>query len=236
LAGLPVAFGIEVAMLASAAVLFGRIASDRPEATGRSVRADLVEGVRYVRGHRTLLGILALTTVPGLLIMGPFAVTVVLMVQDEFGAPDRWVGFLWGAFGAGIVAGSLLLSVVRVQRRGLLLVSSLILGPTFVLGYALAPGGDVALGFLFFAGLTGPAIFINFAVALLQEYAERGMMGRVMSMYGLAFTASVPLGYLQAGIQASLWGPRATLVASLLACVGLGGIAMAFLRPVTRLR
>lgn len=235
-AGLPAAFALEVAMLAAAAVVFGRIETDRPVPTGRSVGADLVDGVRYVRGHASLLGILALTTVPGVLVVGPFAVTVVLMVQDEFGAADRWVGFLWGAFGGGIVVGSLLLSMVPLRRRGLLLASSLVFGPAFTLGYALVPGPVVGLGFLFLAGLTGPAIFVNFAVALLQEYAERVMMGRVMSMYGLAFTASVPFGYLQAGIQASLWGPRPTLLLSSMLCIGVGVLAVAFLRPVTRLR
>ena len=38
---------------------------------------------------------------------------------------------------------------------------------------------------VFFAGILGPAIFINFAVALLQENTSKAMMGRVMSVYGL---------------------------------------------------
>lgn len=234
--GLTAAFGAEVVLLALAALLFWRIATDRPVPTGRSVRADLAEGLRYVRREPTLLGILALGTVPGVLIMGPFAVTIVLMVEDEFRAADRWVGLLWGAFGAGIVAGSLLLSAVRVRRRGLLLASSLVFGPAFTLAYGLAPNLGVAMACLFAAGITGPAVFINFAVALLQEQADRAMMGRVMSMYGLAFTASVPAGYLQAGIQASAWGPRATVVSSVAVCIVIGLLAMAFLRPVTRLR
>lgn len=236
LSGLATAFGVEVVLLGAAALLFGRIATDRPVPTGRSIRGDLGEGVRYVLRTPRLRGILLLGTIPGVLIMGPFAVTVVLMVEDEFRAADRWVGLLWGSFGAGILAGSLLLSVVRVRRRGLLLASSLVMGPLFTLGYGLAPNLGVAMACLFAAGIVGPAVFINFAVALLQEQAERAMMGRVMSMYGLAFTSSVPLGYLQAGIQASLWGPRPTLVSSMAVCVGLGVVAMTTLRSVTRLR
>jgi hypothetical protein len=236
LAGLTVAFAVEAAMLCIAALLFWQIATDRPVPSGRSVRGDLVEGVRYVLRTPTLIGIVALGTIPGMLIMGPFAVTIVLMVGDEFRAADRWVGFLWGSFGAGIVVGSLLLSVVRVRRRGLLLASSVFFGPAFTLGYGLSPNLGVAMACLFGAGIVGPAVFINYAVALLQENAERAMMGRVMSMYGLAFMASVPVGYLQAGIQASLWGPRPTIVSSLLVCMVLGVLAMLFLRPVTRLR
>ncbi|WBL35245.1 hypothetical protein O0235_10650 [Tepidiforma flava] len=190
-----------------------------------------------MRREPTLLGILALGTVPGVLIMGPFAVTIVLMVEDEFRAADRWVGLLWGAFGAGIVAGSLLLSAVRVAAaRTAAGELAGVDGPAFTLAYGLAPNLGVAMACLFAAGITGPAVFINFAVALLQEQADRAMMGRVMSMYGLAFTASVPAGYLQAGIQASAWGPRATVVSSVAVCIVIGLLSMAFLRPVTRLR
>ncbi len=236
LGGLTAAFAVEVVLLGAAALLFGRIATDRPIPTGRSIRGDLGEGVRYVLRTPRLRGILLLGTIPGVLIMGPFAVTVVLMVEDEFRAADRWVGLLWGSFGAGIVAGSLLLSVVRVRRRGLLLAGSLVMGPLCTLGYGLAPNLGVAMGCLFAAGIVGPAVFINFAVALLQEQAERAMMGRVMSMYGLAFTSSVPVGYLQAGVQASLWGPRPTLVSSMVLCIALGVVAVATMRSVTRLR
>ena len=90
--------------------------------------------------------------------------------------------------------------------------------------------------FLFISGIFGPAIFINFATALLQENTERHMMGRVMSMYGLAFTASTPVGYAQAGIMATLYGPQATIVISASIAAVIGVLAMLFLRPVTRLR
>jgi hypothetical protein len=50
--GLSVAFAVEVAALALAAVLFSRIATDPPAPTGKSVFRDLVEGLRYVRHNR----------------------------------------------------------------------------------------------------------------------------------------------------------------------------------------
>jgi len=200
--GLTVAFAAEVAMLALAAVFFGRIATDMPVPTGRSVRHDLAEGIRYVRKDSSLLGILALGTVPGVFLMGPFAVTVVLMVEDVYEASDKYVGFLWGSLGAGIVFGSWL---------------------------------PLSMALAFIAGIVGPAIFINFAVALLQENTDRQMMGRVMSMYGLSFSASIPIGYAQAGIQASLWGPQATLVSSAAIAASVGLLAILFLRPVNRL-
>lgn len=233
--GLTVAFAIEVAALVLAALLFSLIATDVPVPTGKSVGRDLVEGLRYVWHNPSLLGILALGTVPGMLLMGPFAVTVVLIVEDVFEASDRYVGFFWGAMGAGILTGSVAMSIIRVRRRGMLVAFSLVGGGVFWLLYGLSSSLPVALLMVFIAGILGPAIFINFAVALLQENSDRAMMGRVMSVYGLSFTASTPLGYAQAAGQVALWGPQATVVSSAAVVLILGVLAMLFLKPVTRL-
>jgi MFS family permease len=233
--GLSVAFAVEVAALALAAVLFSRIATDPPAPTGKSVFRDLVEGLRYVRHNSSLLGILLLGTVPGMLLMGPFMVTMVLIVQDVYGASDKFVGFLVGSMGAGILIGSLLMSVLKLKRRGLLLCFSLLGGGLFWFLYGFAPNVWVAMGLVVIAGILGPAIFINFAVALLQENSERAMMGRVMSIYGLSFSASTPIGYAQAAGQVALWGPQTTVIVSAGVVMVLGMLAMLFLRPVTRL-
>ena len=60
-------------------------------------------------------------------------------------------------------------------------------------------------------------------------------LGRVMSMYSLAFFASMPIGYAQAGLLTDRFGPQATLVESgaLAALVGLA--CLLWLRPVRRL-
>ena len=79
--------------------------------TGATVFADLVDGVRYARSEPAISGLLLLGTLPGLLFIGPFAVTVPLVVPDIFHASDKWVGILWGCFGAGVLAGSLILTL-----------------------------------------------------------------------------------------------------------------------------
>ena len=233
--GLTFAFGAEVAMLALAAVLFSLIATDTPVPTGKSVFRDLGEGLKYVHSHPHLLGILVLGSVPGMLLIGPFQVTVVLIVNDVFHESDKFVGFFWGSLGGGIVFGSILMSMLRLRRRGLLLCSSVFFGGFFWMFYGLAPNVPLAMLALFVAGVLGPAIFINFAVALLQENTERNMMGRVMSLYGLSFVASTPIGHAQTALQVWLWGPQATVVVSAVIALSIGILAMLFLKPVTRL-
>ena len=81
----------------------------------------------------------------------------------------------------------------------------------------------------------GASVFMNYVVALLQENAEPGMMGRVMSMYSLVFFASMPLGYAQAGLVTNHFGPETTLVASGAAAAAIGIACVTLLGSVRRL-
>lgn len=234
-AGLTVTFAVQTAVLALAMVLFGRVQTDQPVPSGRSVRGDLVDGLRYVSKEPSLIGLLTVGAVPGIFIMGPFAVTIVLVVEDVFKASDAYVGILWGAFGAGILLGSILLTLRRLPRRGLFVCLCLMVGGLVFAGYGLTSNLPLAIALLVLQGITGPAVFINTVVALIQEYTPPQMMGRVMSMYGLTFVAASPVGYALAGGMASAFGPQATLVAGGLVTAAMGTIFILFLRPVTRL-
>jgi hypothetical protein len=230
------AFAVEVSLLALAALLFWRIATDAPVPTGKSVGRDLVDGLRYIKDQPALAGLLALGTVPGVFFMGSFTVTVVIMVEDVLKESDKYVGFLWAAFGLGIVGGSLLMSLRPLPHRGTLVICSVIFGP---LGYFLYGASEVAwlsMAILFVTGIIGPAVFINLASALLQEHSSPQMMGRVMSMYGLAFVASLPLGNLQAGVITSIWGPQAAIMFGGLAASAIGVASLIWLKPVRTLK
>ena len=47
-----------------------------------------------------LISLLLIGGIPGFFFMGPFGVTVPLIVPDVLQRSDRWVGFLWGAVAA----------------------------------------------------------------------------------------------------------------------------------------
>jgi MFS family permease len=233
--GLGVAFGLEVIFLALGALVISRVATDVPEPSGRDIRGDLADGMSYARGHPEILGLLAIACLPGIFFIAPFTVTIVLMVEDVLKESDKFVGLLTASFGVGVAAGSLALTVVRLPRRGLALLCSAISGGLILIAYGISESTELSMAILFAWGL-GAAVFINLAVALLQENADAAVMGRVMSMYSLAFLAAMPIGYLQSGISASLLGPQAALVLSgaIVACIGLAFLL--FLRPVRQLR
>lgn len=232
--GLAVAFGVEVLLLACGARLFSQLRTDPPEPRQGSVLADLLEGLRYVAGEPVLRGLLLMGPVIGVFFIGPFAVTAPIMVPDVFGESDEWLGFLWGAFGAGVFSGSLALTLRPLRHRGLASCLSILSGGVVLVLYGLTAELPVAVALLVAWG-AGASVFMNYVVSLLQENALPQMMGRVMSMYSLVFFASMPVGYAQAGVVTDLYGPQVTLVASG-AIAGLIGIAcVLLLAPVRRL-
>jgi DHA3 family tetracycline resistance protein-like MFS transporter len=162
-------------------------------------------------------------------------VTIPLVVPDVFGASDQWVGLLWGCFGGGVFAGSLALTLRPLPRRGLAVCLSNGIGGLVLVAYGLCDDLPLAAATLVAWGL-GAAVFVNFVVALLQEHAEPRLIGRVMSMYSLAFFLAMPIGYGQAGLVTTAYGPQTTLVASGVAAAAIGFACLAGLPSVRRLR
>jgi MFS family permease len=234
LRSLTAAFALEVALLCAGAALFSGIRTDPPAPSGRSILRDLADGLRYAWRVPSLVGLLGLAAVPGIFFIGPFAVTVALVVPDVHHASDRWVGILWGCFGAGVFLGSLFLTLRPLARRGLAVCLSNLVGGGVLVLYGSSSLLWLSAGILLAWGLCA-SVFINYVVALLQEHAEPAMMGRVMSMYSLVFFVAMPIGYAQAGLATSLFGPQATLVANGLAAAAVGLGCVLFLRPVRAL-
>lgn len=232
---LTLAFAFEVVLLCLAAIFFSRIATDTPVPTGRHVFHDLADGLRYISHSPSLVGVLLLGAIPGMLLIGPFAVTVVATAKDVLHTSDKFVGFLWGAFGAGILLGSIGLSFIKLRPRGFFLCVAVFTGGVSMAAYGASSSIPLSMAALLIGGAIGPAIFINFGVALLQENVDRNMMGRVMSMWGLVFTVSSAIGYFQAGVVASTVGPQTALIVSASIAAVCGLLAMVVLRPVTRL-
>ena len=94
--------------------------------------AHLVQGLKYVHGHRavrTLLGMMAAVTIAGM----PAVVLMPFFADDIFHRGSRGLGILLGAMGVGAVAGTLVLAW-RASLSGLPKVifwSSLLLGASF---------------------------------------------------------------------------------------------------------
>lgn len=101
LVSLQTAFACEVGFLLLGALLATRVSVPKPVPTGKTVFADLADGLRYVRRSHLLPWLLILQLMPGLFLIAPFRVTAVAMVQDVYTESDRFVGLLSGGSGLG---------------------------------------------------------------------------------------------------------------------------------------
>jgi MFS family permease len=233
--GLKYAFATEVFFLALAALIATRLKSDRPTPTGRSVFGDLGDGIRFARGSPVILGLLFMMTLPPTFLMGPTRETTVFMVRDVWHESDKFIGVANGAFGAGVLFGSLALTTIRLRRRGLLLTGvSTVVGGFFFVLYGASEIMWIALGFQLVFGIFA-ALFMNNATPLLQEHAMGPMLGRVMSMSNLMFALGQPLGVVQSAIVTRAWGPQASIISSGVVFMIIGALAVIFLRPVRNL-
>ena len=234
-AGLTAAFALETGLLALGALLFLTLGRYEPRAPERrDLRSDLAEGLRYVRGSRNIVGLLVLAAMPGVFFAGPLTVNMLLVVEDVLELPDRWVGILFGTFGAGMIVSSALMTLRPLPRRGLMLALSPVVGGPILALYGLSETPWLTVAALLAIGPPA-AVFTNLSLALLQEQTEEAVMGRVMGVYSLMFVASAPIGYAQTGLVTSLIGPQASIVASALAGAVIG-IALLVWLPVRKLR
>ncbi len=211
--GLTVAFAVQGTLLLLGAGLFARLRFyPLPPARG-NVRSDLAAGLAYARSSPQIMALLLIALLPGVFFGGPMTVNMVIVVEDVLRESDRYVGMLFGAFGAGILVFSLLLTVRPLPRRGFILSLAPIQGGVVFTLFGLNESLPAAFVLMFLFG-TGAAVFMNLAITLLQETTEPAMMGRVMSMYSLSFLASSPIGFAWAGVTSSLWGPQVSIVTS----------------------
>jgi MFS family permease len=235
LAGLTPAFALEVVLLVCAALVFSTVATDRPVPSGASVLADLVAGMRYVRGKPEIFALLCLGAVPGVFFIAPFMVTIPLVVPDLLERSDKWVGILSGCFGSGVVIGSILLALRPIPRRGLAIIIATVSGGVVLVIYGVSNNVALSAVALFVWGL-GAAVFINYASGLIQEQTEQHVMGRVMSMYFLSFQLAQPVGFVLTATVVSVFGLREALVGNGVAALVIGIACLMFLRPVRALR
>ena len=233
--GLKYAFATEVIMLIVAGLIATRLVTDRPVPTGKNVFGDLKDGIAFARRSPVILGLLFMMLLPPTFLMGPSRETTVFMVRDVFHESDKFIGFVNGAFGLGVLGGSLALTTIRMRRRGLLLTGVATgFGGVFFFLYGLSEMVWVALGFQLIFGMF-MALFMNNATPLIQEHAMGPMLARVMSMSNLMFALGQPLGVAQAAVVTKLYGPQAAIMTSAVIFMSLGILATIFLKPVRNL-
>jgi predicted MFS family arabinose efflux permease len=185
--------------------------------TGNILR-ELSAGVQYAWNAvplRSVLVLLAVTSFSGwpVLMMLPIFAGKILA-----GGPQT-LGLLLTTFGCGAIVATAYLAS-RQQVRG---IEHIIVGGGLIFGIGLMVFSQstwlwLSLLSIFFSGF-GMIAQVASINTVLQTLVDEDKRGRLMSLYVMSFSGSVPLGSLIAGQIASVIGTPYTLFAGALLCV-----------------
>lgn len=172
---------------------------------GRSVLADMREGLHFVVSWRGLTLVIGMAVLINFLLSPAFALLPIL-VSKHFSAGALELGWMNAAFGVGVVIGGVALGAWGGFKRK---ISTAMLGVAGIgagtLLISLAPPGVVAVGVagMALAGVAQP-IANGSLGAIIQGVIPPAMQGRVFSLMGAATSAMAPLGLAIAGPVADL--------------------------------
>ncbi|MET9084119.1 MFS transporter [Streptomyces sp. NPDC004237] len=189
-----------------------------PRTPGDGLLADLKEGWREFAGRPWLWGIVVQFSIANAVVGAADAVYGPLVARDSLGGPGPW-GLALGAFGAGTVAGALLMT--RWKPRRLLFVGTLCIFPLALPSAALAvpvPIGALC-AVMFVAGTTVEVFGVSWMTALHQEIPEE-KLSRVSAYDWFGSVSLLPLATALAGPaedafgrSPALWGCAGLVVA-----------------------
>ena len=197
----------------------------------RSVWADLVEGLRYVRHSPLIKSLLVLAFVP--LAFGlPYMVLLPVFADKVLDVGEFGYGMLMATSGAGALIASLgIASMGDYRKKGMLLfILSLGFGITLI-GFGLSHSYALSLAILVLVGASSTG-YMTLNNTLLQSNVPPRMLGRVMSVYMLTI-ALMPMGAMPLGALGDIIGVG-TAVAGGGAITGFFILAIFFLRPSLR--
>ena len=231
--GVGAVFGINALMFATAAILFGLVASgarrptetslrekapseassrhkqhelpdpERPSEASQGLVVGIVAGIRYAWRDPLLRTMLFALALLSFSTSGPLRVGGAMLAQTRLGGAETF-GILLSAFGAGSLIGLVVAgSLVRTGRRGV----DLIVG-TAALGLGLGTLGFVSSLFLATALILGMGVVAGYLgvvlMAWLQERTKPSLHGRMMSLMMFAAVAVDPLSYALMGVLSGL--------------------------------
>jgi MFS family permease len=229
-----VCFALDAASyLAVIAALLQMRVSPRPAPARRGhVLAELAEGLRYVWSLplvRAVLLQLAISSVLG----GAYSALMPVVAATTLGGGPHTLGILMGSAGAGALSAAIYLA----SRTTVVGLTTVIKRCALTLGAALL-ALEIAVTIWIAAPLLyviGMAMMMQLASTntLVQTLVDDRMLGRVISLYAVAFFGGAPLGALLEGALAQHIGAVHTLAGAGALCLV---SALVFARRLPRLR
>jgi MFS family permease len=198
------------------ALLLMKLKSQTSPVRGTSIKADLKEGIHYVKSHpmiRTLIGLVGVVCLFGI----SFSTLIPAWAVTVLRGDAKTNGLLLSARGTGALFSALFIaSLGRFRFKGKLLTLGTFAFPILLIVFTFVRWLPLSLFML--VGVGGATILImNLANALVQTLVPDSLRGRVMGIYALTFFGLMPIGALWIGAVAQHIGaPNAIIIASLI--------------------
>ena len=202
-------------------------------AGGRHPWETLKAGYGYIWSHGTLRALLSIDLIPVMLGMTYFGLLPVVAAQ-VLGQGARGLGTLQAFAGAGALIGVLIVALLAgVRGRGRIVLWGLTGFGAALLAFGLSRNFWLSCAILLLQGMLAD-LYGSMNDTLVQTVTEDAYRGRVMAVYSMIWGLT-PIGNLEGGTLARLFGVQAALVTNgaLVICFGL--LMWRFLPQVRRL-
>ena len=228
--GLPFTYLVDVGTFLVGLACLGLMRAVPPpiDAERPSLRR-VVEGLRYARSRKELIGTY-LVDMTAMFFGMPMALFPA--IAQEFGGPQV-LGLLYAA----PAVGSFLFSATsgwtsQVHRHGMGVIVAATAWGVAIVGFGLSPSLAPAL---FFLGLAGAADMMSgvFRSVIWNQTIPDSLRGRLASIEMLSYTSGPALGNFEAGLVASIFNVRVSVVSGGVLCV-IGCVLCAAALPLFR--
>jgi MFS family permease len=181
---------------------------------------DLKSGINFIKTNRIYL---ILISIVGLVSLFASSYVILLPVfsKEILNLNIKGYGFLMSAAGIGsLLAGLMLAALTKPSFQPKILKISLCVFSLSLISFSLSRQFVTAILFLILAGFSSLSSLavIN---SLVQTMVPNEFRGRIMSIYMLVFTGTMPFGSLFAGSLSHYIGVSRTLLISGLVCLAL---------------
>lgn len=186
-------------------ICFFRLSELHANVRAHRTTAGFMDGLRYVRKHRSLRAILIMLFLIGAFGLN-FPIFIATMAVNVFHSDARAFGLLSSIMAMGTISGALLAARQEKPRFASLLAGAAVFGAGCTLA-GFAPGYwwfAAALVIVGAAALT----FLNGTNSLMQLSTEPAMRGRVMALGVAIALGGTPIGAPITGWVANHFGPR----------------------------
>lgn len=189
-----------------------------PAGEKRSIRADISEGVRWLRARPSLRNLSYIAALTNVALNGTFAIFV-LFALEELELSSLGFGVLLSIEAIGALTGSLVAGRVR-RHLGVPLALAAALGLAGVANLAIATTGFVPLvAVMMVAVAFSGGVWNVLTNSLRQAVTPDRLLGRVQSAHRLLSWGAIPFGTLLGGVAGRVFGLRAPfLIAAVMLC------------------